>query len=37
MTKVSRYAEFRYAAKTWRVQRQVIARVEARSQGNEEM
>ena len=33
MAKARRYAEFRYAAKTWHVQRQVIARVEASAQG----
>ena len=33
MAKARRYAEFRYAAKTWHVQRQVIARVEVSAQG----
>jgi hypothetical protein len=33
VAKARRYAEFRYAAKTWHVQRQVIARVEASAQG----
>ncbi len=33
--KVRRYAEFRYAAKTWPVERQVIARVEASAQGSD--
>ena len=31
--KVRRYGEFRYAAKSWKVQRRVIARVEAGPQG----
>src|SRR3954468_15173935 len=31
--KVRRYGEFRYAAKTWHVQRRVIARVEASDKG----
>jgi Transposase DDE domain group 1 len=33
VAKARRYAEFRYAAKTWHVQRQVIARVEVSAQG----
>ena len=33
--KVRRYGEFRYAAKTWSTERQVIARVEASSQGGD--
>ena len=33
--KVRRYGEFRYAAKTWHVERQVIARVEASAQGSD--
>jgi hypothetical protein len=33
--KVRRYGEFRYAAKTWQVERQVVARVEASAQGND--
>ena len=33
--KARRYAEFRYAAKTWQVERQVIARVEASAQGSD--
>ena len=33
--KVRRYGEFRYAAKTWQVERQVIARVEASAQGSD--
>ncbi|MGH7185433.1 MAG: IS1380 family transposase, partial [Pseudomonadota bacterium] len=33
--KVRCYAEFRYAAKTWNVQRQVIARIEASAQGSD--
>ena len=33
--KVRRYGEFRYAAKTWNVERQVIARVEASAQGSD--
>ena len=33
--KARRYAEFRYAAKTWQVARQVIARVEASAQGTD--
>jgi DDE family transposase len=33
--KVRRYGEFRYAAKTWDVERQVIARVEASAQGSD--
>jgi hypothetical protein len=33
--KVRRYAAFRYAATTWHVQRQVIARVEASPQGSD--
>ena len=33
--KVRRYGELRYAAKTWNVERQVIARVEASAQGND--
>ena len=35
VAKARRYAEFRYAAKTWHVQRQVIARVEASAQGSD--
>ncbi len=31
--KVRRYAEFRYAAKSWKVDRRVIARIEAGPQG----
>ena len=31
--KVRRYAEFRYGAKTWKIERRVIARVEASGQG----
>lgn len=31
--KVRRYGEFRYAAKSWKVERRIIARVEAGSQG----
>jgi hypothetical protein len=33
--KSRRYAEFRYAAKTWQAERQVIARVEASAQGSD--
>jgi hypothetical protein len=33
--KVRRYAEFRYAAKSWDVERRVIARVEASDQGSD--
>jgi Transposase DDE domain group 1 len=33
--KVRRYGAFRYAAKTWPVERQVIARVEASAQGSD--
>jgi Transposase DDE domain group 1 len=33
--KARRYAAFRYAAKTWQVERQVIARVEASAQGTD--
>jgi hypothetical protein len=33
--KVRRYGEFRYAAKSWEVARQVVARVEASVQGND--
>ena len=33
--KARRYGEFRYAAKTWGVERQVIARVEASVQGSD--
>ena len=33
--KVRRYGEFRYAAKTWKVERRVIARVEASAQGSD--
>jgi hypothetical protein len=33
--KVRRYGEFRYAAKTWNVERHVIARVEASAQGSD--
>ena len=33
--KSRRYAEFRYAAKTWHAERQVIARVEASAQGSD--
>src|SRR5271170_5793951 len=32
-SKVRRYAEFRYSAKTWKTERRVIARVEASAQG----
>jgi hypothetical protein len=32
--KVRRYGEFRYAARTWHVERQVVARVEASPQGS---
>jgi hypothetical protein len=32
-SKVRRYAEFRYGAKTWKTERRVIARVEASGQG----
>jgi Transposase DDE domain group 1 len=32
-SKVRRYAEFRYSAKTWKTERRVIARVEASGQG----
>jgi Transposase DDE domain group 1 len=35
VAKVRRYDEFRYAAKTWDVERQVIARVEASAQGSD--
>ena len=34
-TKVRRYDEFRYAAKSWDVERRVIARVEASDQGSD--
>jgi hypothetical protein len=34
-TKVRRLAAFRYGAKTWKVERQVIARVEASAQGSD--
>ena len=34
-SKARRYAEFRYAAKTWHVERQVIARIEASAQGSD--
>ena len=34
-SKARRYAEFRYAAKTWPVERQVIARIEASTQGTD--
>ncbi len=34
-SKVRRYGAFRYAAKTWQVERQVIARVEASAQGSD--
>jgi hypothetical protein len=33
--KARRYGAFRYAAKTWHVQRQVVARVEASAQGSD--
>ena len=33
--KARRYGELRYTAKTWNVERQVIARVEASAQGND--
>jgi DDE family transposase len=33
--KVRRYGEFRYAARTWRVERRVIGRVEASPQGSD--
>jgi hypothetical protein len=33
--KVRRYGEFRYAARTWDVERQVIARIEASPQGSD--
>jgi Transposase DDE domain group 1 len=33
--KVRRYAEFRYAAGTWDVERQVVARIEASAQGSD--
>jgi hypothetical protein len=33
--KVRRYGEFRYAAKTWDVERQVIARIEVSAQGSD--
>jgi hypothetical protein len=33
--KVRRYGEFRYAARTWPVERQVVARVEASPQGSD--
>jgi Transposase DDE domain group 1 len=33
--KTRRYGEFKYAAKTWQVERQVIARVEASTQGTD--
>ena len=33
--KARRYAEFRYAAKTWHVERQVVGRVEASAQGTD--
>ena len=33
--KVRRFGEFRYAAKTWRAERQVIARVEASDRGTD--
>jgi hypothetical protein len=33
--KVRRYGEFRYAARTWQVERRVIGRVEASAQGND--
>ena len=33
--KVRRYGEFRYAARTWQVERRVIARVEASPQGSD--
>ena len=35
MGKVRRYGEFRYAARTWDVERQVIARIEASAQGSD--
>jgi hypothetical protein len=34
-SKVRRFGAFRYAAKTWQVERQVIARVEASAQGSD--
>ena len=34
-SKVRRFSAFRYAAKTWQVERQVIARVEASAQGSD--
>ena len=34
-TKARRYAEFRYAAKTWQAEQQVIARLEASAQGSD--
>ena len=33
--KVRRFGEFRYAARTWRVERRVIARIEASAQGTD--
>ena len=33
--KARRYGELRYTSKTWNVERQVIARVEASAQGND--
>jgi Transposase DDE domain group 1 len=33
--KVRRYGEFRYAARSWDVERQVVARIEASSQGSD--
>jgi hypothetical protein len=33
--KVRRYAEFRYAAKSWRAERQVVARIEASDRGTD--
>jgi hypothetical protein len=35
VTKVRRYAEFRYGAKTWQVERRVIARVEVSDRGTD--
>jgi hypothetical protein len=35
VAKVRRYGEFRYAAKTWHVERRVIARVEASDRGSD--
>jgi DDE family transposase len=33
--KVRRYGEFRYAARTWQVERRVIGRIEASAQGSD--